>query len=307
MQDNTTVPQEWWITEQGLKKNMMLPGNIPIATISDVIVPAIFSRAPGLVALQSTRNGGVSEGVYSTMNLGNNTEDSRESVQQNMMRLCQRAFIDGNRMVSSIQVHGTEVLLAVKPGKYHGYDAFITNQENLFLSVFTADCHPILLYDPRHNASGAVHAGWKGAAGEIVTKTIHAMQKSFGSIPAECLAYTGTGISAEAYEVGREVASAFPEDCSRRSLLSPGNEKYQLNLGMVIYRQLLNAGIPALSIEQSPFCSFYESRLFYSHRRDHGRTGRMVSLIGFNSKHPSTKTSCHKSHRVHGPDEISPP
>ena len=249
----------------------------------DYIIPAIFRKYPGLVALQTTRAGGVSEGMYASLNLGSNTGDRQERVYENMLRLCTAISIDHEKMVRSEQVHGTEVLVAEKPGQYHGYDAFITNKENLFLCIFTADCYPILIFDPRHNAAGAVHAGWKGAAGEIVIKTIDAMQKNYGSIPAECLAYIGTGISAEAYEVNREVANAFQADESKPSHGCVKEQKYLLDLQQANNRQLLATGIQRSNIERSTFCSYRDSNLFFSYRRDKGTTGRMLSLIGVSS------------------------
>ncbi len=253
---------------------------------AEYFVPAIFGRCQRLIALQSTRNGGVSDGEYNSLNLGNNTGDTPENVKENTRRLCAAATIDPGKLVSSEQVHGTEILFAEKPGRYHGYDAFITNRENLFLCIYTADCFPVLLYDPRHNASGAVHAGWKGAAGEIVMKTFEKMQKCFNSVPEECLAYIGTGISGNAYEVDRGVASAFPQHSSWRSSEaksssgSTGEKKYLLDLGAVNYQQLLASGFSPANIERSPFCSYSASNLFFSYRRDHGKTGRMLSLIG---------------------------
>lgn len=249
---------------------------------AEYMVPDCFRQYDELIALQSTRNGGVSEGAYSSLNLGRNTGDLAENVHKNTLRLCAASGIDPNQLVCSDQVHGTAILTAEKPGHFQGYDALITDKKNLFLCIFTADCYPILIYDPRHNASGAVHAGWKGSAGRIVMKTIEAMQMRFNSVPAECLAYIGTGISAGAYEVGREVAMRFPADCGLQSPLGQENEKYCLDLGMVNYRQLLASGIPPLHIEQSPFCSVRDSNLFFSYRRDQGITGRMASLIGVN-------------------------
>ncbi|MEI7694217.1 MAG: peptidoglycan editing factor PgeF [Chlorobium sp.] len=244
------------------------------------LVPDCFRNSPGLVALQSTRNGGVSKGSYFSLNLGKNTGDVPDLVLNNMQLLCNQLSINPERMVSSEQVHATRILCAEKPGHYQGYDAFITDQQNLFLCVFTADCYPVLIYDPRHRASGAAHAGWKGTAGMIVKKTMQAMQRRFDTNPEECLAFIGAGISVEAYEVGHNVASAFPPDCTRRLHHSLENEKYQLDLRMANYRQLLDAGVPASSIECSSYCTFRDNNLFFSFRRDQGVTGRMVSLIG---------------------------
>ena len=244
------------------------------------IVPDSFIGYHELIALQSTRNGGISKGRYSSLNLGRNSGDYIEMVYENTKRLCSTVGIDPGKLVCSDQVHGTEILFAEQPGQYHGYDALLTNKKNLFLCIFTADCYPVMVYDPRHNASGAIHAGWKGSARQIVVKTIEAMTKHFSSIPGECRAYIGTGISYNAYEVELEVARQFPPDTTTHSPLSPNKEKYLLDLGMVNYRQLLASGIPASNIERSPFCSYADSNLFFSYRRDQGKTGRMVSLIG---------------------------
>ena len=263
----------------------MITKNISkIRMVPEYIVPKCFRLDPGLIALQSTRKGGVSNGKYSSLNLGSNTGDSVELIDENTLRLCVAAGINPAQLVCSDQVHGTEILLAEKPGRYCGYDSLITDKKNLFLCIFTADCYPVLIYDPRHKASGAIHAGWKGTAGQIVVKTLSAMKSRFNSIPEECLAWIGTGISANAYEVDKEVAKEFPPDTSKRSPFSLDEEKYLLDLGLVNYRQLLASGVPASNIERSSFCSYGDKDLFFSYRRDQGKTGRMVSLIGVCSR-----------------------
>jgi YfiH family protein len=262
-------------------KNLNPPGTSILT--QKYLTPDCFRQYRRLIALQSTRNGGVSEGAYFSLNVGKNTDDHEEKVRENTRLLCAAAGLNPECMVSSEQIHGTAILCAERPGHYHGYDALITDRTNLFLCIFTADCYPVLIYDPQHNASAAIHAGWKGSAGKIVLKTMTAMQSSFNSEPSECLAYIGTGISPEAYEVGREVAMEFPPDCRHRSPSRKEEEKYLLDLGMVNYRQLLATGIPASNIERSPFCTVRNSDRFFSYRRDSGKTGRMVSLIGINS------------------------
>ncbi|MCX6179777.1 MAG: peptidoglycan editing factor PgeF [Chlorobiales bacterium] len=244
------------------------------------IIPDCFREFNELIALQSTRIGGISKGPYSSLNLGINTEDNPEHVHENTLRLCATAGINPERMVSSEQVHGTKILYAETPGRYHGYDAFITDRINLFLYIFTADCYPILLFDPQHKAVGAVHAGWKGSAGKIVMKTIEHMHTKFNSIPAECVAFIGTGISGDAYEVGPDVAKEFPQKHCKHSNLSQNEGKYMLDLSMVNHQQLIASGIPASNIERSSYCSYRESNLFFSYRRDNGKTGRMASIIG---------------------------
>ncbi len=244
------------------------------------IVPDCFRDNTDLLALQSTRLGGVSEGPYSSLNLGGNTGDLPEKIQKNMLLLCSAAGIGSNRLVSSNQVHGTGILYAEEPGHHDGYDAFVTDKPDLFLCIFTADCYPVLIYDPKQRAVGAAHAGWKGTAGEIVMKTVAEMSARFNTEASDCLAYIGAGISAGAYEVGREVCERFPEEFCMTKILTDGGRKYFLDLGKANRRQLLNSGIPAENIECSPFCSFIDREMFYSYRRDNGMTGRMVSLIG---------------------------
>ncbi len=250
---------------------------------TEYILPAIFAGHSELVALQSTRKGGVSQGAYASLNLGNNTGDLPERVRENISRLSADAGIDPYRLVSSVQVHGSRILKAESPGHYNGYDAFITATPDLYLSVMTADCYPVLIYDPRRRAVGAVHAGWKGSAAHIVTKSIEAMQREFNTLPEECLAYIGTGISAAAYEVDELVAKAFQPEFSRLSPNSGGERKFLLDLAMVNFQQLTEAGVPAAQIERSEWCSSRNSDLFFSYRRDNGDTGRMVTLIGLHS------------------------
>ena len=115
--------------------NRINPTDVP----PKYIIPECFREFNDLVALQTTRTGGVSEGPYSSLNLGMNTRDSDENVHENTLRLCVEAGINPQRLVSSEQVHSTEILTAENPGRYHGYDAFITDKKNLFLCIFTAD------------------------------------------------------------------------------------------------------------------------------------------------------------------------
>lgn len=245
-------------------------------TTAGFITPATFPGDGAILALQSTRRGGRSPEPWRSLNLGNNTGDDPSRVRENWLRLGASAGFDALRTVSSVQVHGTEVLHAREPGRHEGYDAFITDTPDLWLAILTADCLPILIYDPLHAAVGAAHAGWQGTAGGIGPKTLLAMEEAFGTRPEACLAWIGTGISGEEYEVGEDVAGRFPERCSR-----PGKEgKRMLDLRLANRLQLASAGIPEGHIESSPYCSSRDETLFYSYRRDNGRTGRMAAVIG---------------------------
>ncbi|KAA6233279.1 peptidoglycan editing factor PgeF [Chlorobium phaeovibrioides] len=243
-------------------------------------VPEIFRHTHSLLALETTRNGGVGTGPYSSLNLGSNTDDNPDSVRRNTELLFSEAGIDSSRTVRSQQVHGTEILHATSPGALQGYDAFITDTENLFLLIATADCYPILLFDPLNRAVAAIHAGWKGTAGHIAPQTVESMRRAFGTRPETLLASIGTGISGEAYEVSLDVAKQFPASC----ILPPATTGAgpRLDLGAANRMQLEEAGVSSASIESSPFCSFRDTGSFFSHRRDNGITGRMLSIIGLN-------------------------
>lgn len=241
-----------------------------------MIEPDIFSPYPNLRALQTTRHGGISREPFASLNLGHNTGDNPENIDRNRRILCSRAEISHSSLVTADQVHGTEVLHARRGGHYSGYDAFITDSPGLYLCILTADCFPVLIYDRERNAVGAAHAGWQGSAANVAGKTLSAMREAFGTKPSSCLAWIGTGISAAAYEVGKEVAARFE---SRHAHKNPSGT-YQLDLCSINRDQLEQSGIADTAIAVSPFCTARNNRDFYSYRKENGNTGRMISLIG---------------------------
>jgi YfiH family protein len=243
-----------------------------------LIEPGIFHRFPELVAAQTTRKGGVSLPPFDSLNLGTNTDDDPSCVKANSDRLCHHLDIPAASLIRTVQVHGTGVCRIGRPGHVSGYDALITDTPGIYLAIGTADCYPVLIYDPGHRASAAIHAGWQGTAGNIVAKTVHAMAEAFGTTPADCVAWVGTGIAGENYEVGREVADRF--DSRYRNPSPAGDGRWLLDLSAANRDQLIASGITADRVACTTHCSSRDSDLFYSYRRDHGRTGRMLSIIG---------------------------
>jgi YfiH family protein len=220
----------------------------------------------------------VSVAPQDLLNLAWHTGDDPEHVRENYRRLCANLGISLECIVTTGQVHGTEIALVTGPGNLDGYDALITNVRGLFVGIMTADCYPLLIHDPRTGSSGAAHAGWQGAAGRIAEKTVNAMRDAFGTRPQDCLAWVGTGISGARYEIGGEVAARFD---SRYLKPSPSGEgKFLLDLSAASRDQLLEAGIPVEQVQCSEYCSYRDSDRFFSYRRDNGRTGRMLALIG---------------------------
>ncbi|MDP3433790.1 MAG: peptidoglycan editing factor PgeF [Bacteroidota bacterium] len=161
-------------------------------------------------------------------------------------------------------------------------DALITNEPGLFICVQTADCVPILLFDPQKKVVAAIHAGWRGTVSKIAQKTIQQMTEKFSCQPTDILAGIGPSIHMHAYEVGPEVVEAVKANFSN----SPALLKPSLNEGNAYFdlweanqTVLLEAGIPEENIELMGLCSFEQADLFYSARRDGADTGRMVSGI----------------------------
>jgi polyphenol oxidase len=175
------------------------------------------------------------------------------------------------------QIHSDRIVTArVKTGRIGEGDALITAVSGLWIAVRTADCLPILIVDPVTRCVAAVHAGWRGSAGQIVAKAVGELARTFGSNPANLFAAIGPGIGHCCYEVSAEVARQFaawiPE-------LADAEGKVMLNLTEVNRRQLLQAGVPEGSIDCSGECTFCRADEFYSFRRVPGEAGRMVSGI----------------------------
>jgi hypothetical protein len=243
-----------------------------------LIRPAIFSSVSGVVALQTTRKGGFSQAPFDSLNLGLRTADDSELVRKNLRHLCDHLGLPAESVVLTDQVHGNDICIVDRPGNVTGFDALITDTPGIYPGIVTADCYPVLIHDPEHHASGAVHAGWQGTAGSIAKKTVAAMGASFGTRPEACIAWVGTGISATNYEIGEEVADRFEQ---RYLNPSPGGKgRFLLDLSTANRDQLIAAGIPERQVDVSTWCSSRDRELFFSYRRDHGMTGRMLSIIG---------------------------
>jgi len=172
-------------------------------------------------------------------------------------------------MASLKQIHSAVGLVANQPGCAGEGDALLTNCPGLRLSVRTADCYPILLADSKNRAVAAVHAGWRGAADEIVVKSIAKMRTQFGTSPADIVAAIGPGIGVCCYEVGAEVAQLFGLEGAGRVDLAAANRC-----------QLIDAGVEEQHIDVLGGCTSCDAARFYSFRREKEQAGRMISYIG---------------------------
>ena len=178
-----------------------------------------YDISPDVVAFSTTRQGGCSTDNYASFNINRYCGDNEEHIARNREALCQLLNISDDRLVMPHQTHETRVAhideqfmslsAEEQQAALEGFDALMTNLEGICIGVSTADCIPILLYDPQHRAVCAVHAGWRGTVKRIVEKTIAAMTETYGSRPADLIAQICPGISLDSFEVGDEVYDAF--------------------------------------------------------------------------------------------------
>ncbi|WP_368169290.1 peptidoglycan editing factor PgeF [Aeromonas sp. R4-3] len=232
--------------------------------------------APGNVrVLSTTRDGGLSEGVFAGLNLGAHVGDEPARVEANRARLQQAAQIPGPLNWLN-QVHGTAVhRVGSDYERAPDADAACAQQAGQACIVMTADCLPVLFCDRAGTVVAAAHAGWRGLHGGVLEASIAAM----GCEPGEILTWLGPAIGPTAFEVGGEVREAFmAEQAEAESAFVPSvsEGKWLADIYRLARLRLARAGVNA--VYGGEFCTFSDGDQFYSYRRD-GQTGRMASLI----------------------------
>ena len=255
----------------------------------------LFQRETGLQHGFSTRKGGVSKEHLASLNLSFSVEDAKENVLENFRRIGERFGKTPEDFVLSKQSHETKVLKVgmkdrgkgiTKERDYEGIDALITDEEGLILSCFSADCVPILFYDPIRKAVGACHSGWRGTKGKILRNVVEEMSKHFSSNPADILIAIGPSISKEQYIVSEDLGLSFLEDykdCSEEDSSSPirrlSEDKFQLDLWDLNRRIALDCGLKKEHISISGYCTMENPELFFSHRYSQGKRGLQGAFI----------------------------
>lgn len=253
----------------------------------------IFADEPRLSHFSTTRTGGVSSGEFKSLNLGNYSDDNPLNIFENRNIVARKFYREVDDLITPHQTHGNKVLLidtdflnlpnTDKIEKSYGFDASITQEKGYFLCVTTADCVPVLLFDPKNEAIGAIHAGWRGTTGRVVENTILKMQEKFGTEPQDILAAIGPAISIDKYEVGNEVEKEFwlkgfklNKSTSYRNNLS---QKLHIDLKEINRQELIRLGVPRNQIEKTKYCTYTNGRLFFSARRQSIHSGRMLTGI----------------------------
>lgn len=254
-----------------------------------------YLRFPGLEStgivrhLFTTRLGGVSEGIYSSMNLSFSRGDKREHVTENYSRIARVLGCDPGDFVCTDQTHTVNIRKAtsedrgkgiVRAKDYQDVDGLITNTEGIVLAAYFADCVPVYFADPAVRAVGLCHSGWRGTAGRIGERMLVQMQEEFGSRPEDVWAAIGPSICGACYEVDEDVAHVFKRDFNSTVVREKDNGKYELDLWQANREILLEAGIRPEHLEVTDICTCCNPELLFSHRASRGRRGNLGAFIG---------------------------
>lgn len=169
--------------------------------------------------------------------------------------------------------------LTERKAALEGVDALISNAKNIIMGISTADCIPVIVYDPIHHAAAAIHAGWKGTRLRIVSKTLQEMQKVYGTNPSDCIAAIGPGISQDSFEVGQEVVDAFVEAGFEMDDYVIMKKKPHIDLKALNKLQLTTMGVKENNIIVSDVDTFTDVDYFSARREQHGdvKCGRILS------------------------------
>lgn len=242
----------------------------------------------------TTRLGGVSEGEFRSMNLSFTRGDDPAKVHRNYQRVAAALGTDEAHLVLTYQVHHTNVrrVTMADAGKgtirerdWNDLDGLVTNERGLALGTFFADCVPLMFVDPRHQAIGACHSGWRGTVKRIGRVTLRKMREEFDTDPADVICAIGPSICQDCYEVSADVAEEFIRAFPGREdsiLTDEHNGHYLLDLWEACRITLLEEGVPEGNILVTDICTCENPELLFSHRAckgaPHGNIGGFLML-----------------------------
>ena len=245
-----------------------------------------LKKLPGIRHGFFTRDGGVSEGVYASLNGGTGSSDQPARIAENRARMAAAVGVAPDRFLTCYQIHSPEVVVAEAPWTHEQRpraDAIVTKTPKIAIGVSTADCGPVLLADPEARVIGAAHAGWRGALTGVIEATIAAMEK-LGAKRSRMVAATGPMIRQPNYEVGQDLIDRFvavqPNNVRFfKPAQRPGHAMFDL-AGFVLSR-LRRAEIA--EVEDLGHCTYADPEQFYSYRRSVHRAesdyGRHINAI----------------------------
>ena len=239
----------------------------------------------------TTRMGGVSEGIFASLNLSFTRGDDTAAVEENYRRLAEALGASMQDFVLTDQTHTVNVRRVGKedagkgvtrPRDYKDVDGLITDEPGLVLSTFFADCVPLYFVDPVHRAIGMSHSGWRGTLNHMGAVTVAAMEEAFQTNAADLICAIGPSICKECYEVSADVAEAFMQafpDRQNEILQTKKEGKYQLDLWKANELVLREAGVLQEHIAVTNICTCCNNKLLFSHRASHGKRGNLGAFL----------------------------
>ena len=239
----------------------------------------------------TTREGGVSQGIFESLNLSFARGDDEKAVLANYERLAEALGVKAEQFVCSHQTHTTNVRRVgkedcgagvMRPLVYEDVDGLITNEPGVVLSTFYADCVPLYFVDPVHKAIGLSHSGWRGTVGRMGKRTLEAMNAAFGTSPKDVYAAVGPSICQDCYEISRDVAEEFMKEFSgheKEILWQKSEEKYHLNLWKCNEIVMTEAGILPEHLAVTNLCTCCNPQLLFSHRASQGKRGNLGAFL----------------------------
>jgi YfiH family protein len=260
---------------------------MPFQTKSGIRYYQFEKLGSGITQAVFTRQGGLSPEPWSGLNMGGTVGDDPDRVYKNRQRALSTLDCDPESVYDVWQIHGVSVVVAESPRPKNmtplQADGILSNTSEVTLLMRFADCVPILLHDPLRRIVGIAHAGWMGTVRGVARKIVEAMQARFGSNPKDILAAIGPSIGPDHYEVGPDVVAWVRKAFGKQapSLLHKNAEKIHLNLWAANWLTLEQAGVK--QIESAGLCTACHTDDWYSHRAEHGRTGRFGAIIKLNS------------------------
>lgn len=256
-----------------------------------------FEQFQDIVHAFSTRLGGVSQGIYSSMNLSFTRGDEEAAVYENYRRLAAAVGFAAEDIVTSDQTHTANVRVVTeedrgngltKPRPYTDVDGMITNVPGLVLATFYADCVPLYFIDPVRHAIGLSHSGWRGTVAKIGRVTVDKMREMYGTDPQDLYTAIGPSICQDCYEVSEDVILEFQNSFEKKywDLLfyRKENGKYQLNLWEANRLIMLEAGVKEEHISMPGICTCCNPEFLFSHRASHGKRGNLGAFLGIRRK-----------------------
>ena len=240
----------------------------------------------------STRIGGVSDGIFNSMNLSFSRGDDENCVRENFKRMATAIGVESDSLVFAAQTHTTNVRKVtmedkgkgmVIPLDYQDIDGLITNEHGICLTTFYADCVPLFFVDPVHKAIGLSHSGWRGTVGKMGKETLRRMKEEYGTEANDVIAAVGPSICQECYEVSEDVIDKFKEAFDEKYwndlFYQKENKKYQLNLWKANEIILIEAGVLEENIAVTNVCTNCNSDILFSHRATGGERGSLAAFM----------------------------